>query len=910
MRSSLSALLVLAACAPSAKPVVPHYASLADARAEQEVRRTGRLPSDVRPLGYALSLDLDPAQPRFAGQVDIAIALDRPRSVIFLHGKGLAVQHAEAVQQNGRNAPIAVRAEVLADSGILALHLATPLAPGLARLSLHYDAAFGTRLTGLYRVEQGGAAYAFTQHEAIHARETLPCFDEPRFKTPFDVTLQVRAGDAAIANGAERTRTPLEAGRERVQFARTEPLPTYLLAIATGPFDVVAGPTLPPSPQRPLPLPIAGVAVRGRGKDLGYALADTPKYVERLEAFTGIAYPYAKLHLIAVPDFAAGAMENAGAITFRDSLLLLGDAPDEGQKRRFSAVNAHELAHQWFGNLVTMPWWDDVWLNESFATWMGTRILDELEPSYRAQRGELLGVHGAMEVDSQPSARRIREPVLTEHDIDNAFDAITYQKGGAVLRMFEGYLGEARFRDGIQRYLRKHAGATATADDLIAALSEVSNPGVAAAFRGFLTGTGVPTVTTVLGCDGKGARVTLSQARYTPMGVTLPPSEPGSVPVCVAYGDGADRREACTLLPPTGSSELALPLTNTPCPGFVHPNADARGYYRYGLSPAALDVLVAAAPQLRPSERMSLVANLEAAMRSGELDAGNGLNALFRLLADPEREVLEAVLDALRGVRDALVADADLPAFRARIAKALGPRLAALSVFPVSPASPEDKLLRAVLVRAVALDAEEPGVLVLLAPRGAALLAGNAPEELPKELYGAALWAHLAADGQTALPALLARLASEEDGFMRGRLLSAIASSPNPAQVEQVMNLSVGDTLRVNERMAPVFGQLGRRATREAAYAYFKEHLDALAKAVSGHAAGGLLSGLSVFCSAEHAADITAHLADKAALLSGGPRQLALALDNVRSCAVFASAQRGHAAEALRLTTAAPRVVR
>jgi alanyl aminopeptidase len=910
MRFPISALLVLAACAPSAAPVVPRYPSLADARAEQEARRTGRLPSDVRPISYALSLDVDPSLPRFSGQVDIDIALDKARSVVFLHGKGLTIQHAQAFQANGSNTPIAVRTAVLEDSGILALHLAKPLAPGLARLTLRYDAAFGTRLTGLYRVEQGGAAYAFTQHEAISARETLPCFDEPRFKTPFDVTLQVRAGDAAIANAPEHTRTPLEGGRERIQFARTEPLPTYLLAMAVGPLDVVAGPTLPPSPLRPRPLPISGVAVRGRGKDLGYALADTPQYIARLEAYTGIAYPYAKLHLIAVPDFAAGAMENAGAITFRDSLLLLGDAPDEGQKRRFSDVNAHELAHQWFGNLVTMPWWDDVWLNESFATWMGTRILDELAPTYHAQRGELLAVHGAMEVDSQPSARRIREPVRTEHDIDNAFDAITYQKGGAVLRMFEGYLGEARFREGIQRYLRKHAGGTATADDLTSVLADVSDKGVAAAFRGYLTGTGVPTVTSAVHCDGGAARITLSQARYVPIGVTLPSSEASAVPVCVAYGDGKERREACALLPPTGSAELTLPLTSAGCPGFVHPNADGRGYYRYGLAPAALDLLLAAAPQLLPSERMSLVANLEAAMRSGELDAGIGLNALFQLLADPEREVLEAVLDALRGVRDALVADADLPAFRARIAKALAPRLAVLSVFPASPASPDEKLLRALLVRAVALDAEDPGVLALLAPHGESLLAGNPPEELPKELYGAALWAHLAADTGAVLPKLAARLGVEQDSFMRGRLLSAIASAPDPALVDQVMDLSLGGTLRVNERMAPVFGQLSRRTTREAAYAYLKSHVDALAKAVSGHGASGLFAGLGVFCSADHAADITAQLSEKAALLSGGPRQLALALDNIRGCAAFAAAQRPRAADALRLTTAAPRVLR
>src|SRR5690606_8514701 len=197
-------------------------------------------------------------------------------------------------------------------------------------------------------------------------------------------------------------------------------------------------------------------------------------------------------------------------------LLLLGPDAPEDQRRSFAAVMAHELAHQWFGNLVTMPWWDDIWLNEAFATWMGTKIVAQTNPEMNAPLGLLAGVHGAMGQDSLASARQIRQPIESDHDIRNAFDSITYQKGGAVLSMFEQWIGADAFREGIRVYLRQHRFGTATSDDLLTALSEAAGRDVATPFRTFLEQPGVPLIEARLTCEGGPARVELAQSRYTP----------------------------------------------------------------------------------------------------------------------------------------------------------------------------------------------------------------------------------------------------------------------------------------------------------------------------------------------------------------------------------------------------------
>ena len=315
---------------------------------------TGQLPSDTHPIEVRLELEIDPALERFAGRVEIEIELDRARSTLWLHALDLDV-HSARVEVAGER--IAAHFESVDPTGVAALRLARPVGPGRARLLLEWDAAFAPGLRGLHRFELGDDAYAFTQMEPIDARRAFPGFDEPAFKIPFEVSLVVPANVVALANTPEIQTEWLDDGRVRRSYARTPPLPSYLLAWAVGPLEVVEAPAIPPNTVREHELPLRGVAVRGRGDELAYALAATPAILETIEAYTGSAHPFAKLDLVAVPDFSAGAMENVGLVTFRDSLLLLdAETAPIGQRRGFASVMAHELAHMWFGNLVTMPW--------------------------------------------------------------------------------------------------------------------------------------------------------------------------------------------------------------------------------------------------------------------------------------------------------------------------------------------------------------------------------------------------------------------------------------------------------------------------------------------------------------------------------------------------------------------------
>jgi alanyl aminopeptidase len=853
----------------------------------------GRLPVDTHPLAYSLRFELDPKQTSYRGSVSIELALDRPRESIWLHNRGPRVRAARVVRAGADSLP--AQLESVSDSGLSALRLKQPVGPGPVRLELEFDADFGQRLTGLYRVESGGDAYAFTQFEPTSAREAFPCFDEPRFKTPFALSVVAPAEITVIANTRQVGASTLPDGRVERGFAPTEKLPTYLIALAAGPLDVVSAPPLPPSEEvRARALPLGGAAVKGRGPDLAYGLRETPKLLLSLERYFAVEYPYDKLDLIAVPDFGAGAMENAGAITFRDTLLLIREDASEGQLRRLAYVNAHELAHQWFGNLVTMPWWDDVWLNESFATWMGTRVVDEAYPEYKAKLSELGSTQGAMEVDSQASARQIRQPIESDHDIENAFDAITYAKGGAVLSMFERFLGPEAFRAGLRLYMARHRFGNATAQDLVAALAEASQkPDVAPAFFSFLEQPGVPLIEARVQCAPGGNELSLTQSRYAPVGSAMARDKLWQVPVCVRFapGSGGEPEEQCVLL---RERKASVPLAA--CPGWLLPNSQAAGYYRWSLEPAALEALVSAHRTLAEAEQISLVHNLLAALRSANLGADQALASAARLAPIPSRLVFEQVLGMHGFVREKLLRDQNLPSYRAAIARIVKPRYGALGLFPRAGQQPsgEEKLLRSTLVRWLAFEAKDAGLLRELAALGRAQLGLAQSKDLarlPPELIDVALSAALRTGDAPLLARAAEKLFAESDGTARGRLLSAISSLDRPELSEQVLSLSLDARLRTNERLAPLFGQAARNETRAAAYAWVKQHVDAFVAVLSEHHRAEVIGSSAGFCSEDMARDVEAFFAPRASSLPGGPRELAMTLESIRLCVALEQAQ-------------------
>jgi alanyl aminopeptidase len=885
LTASLCLLLPLAAaCATSEeKPDSPDPEEQPglDVPAEEKVEAppTGQLPADVMPLRYRLELDIDPAEERFAGTVEIDVRLDRARTTIWLHGQNMQVD--EAVVRRGDQLIPATFVQKT-DSGLAELKLAAPLDPGEASIRLVYTAPFDTQLKGLYRVVDDGNAYAFTQFESHFARLCFPSFDEPRFKTPFDIRVTSKSGDEVITTTAEQKRTELDDGRVQRDFGTTVPLPTYLIAFAVGPLEIVEKEGgLPPNSVRKEPLPFRGVAAKGRGARLKYALDNTAPLLDVLEEYFGVPYPFGKLDVIAVPDFSSGAMENVGAVTFRETLLLVDEktAP-VGQKQWFAGVMAHELAHMWFGNIVTMPWWDDIWLNEAFATWMASKVVHEVRPEWNADVSFTERVLGAMGSDALTSARQIRNPVTSDDDIRNAFDSITYSKGGGVLAMFERWLGEETFRDGLRRYMDKHRFGSATWEDLVGALSEASGRDVKTPFSTFLFQPGVPLLDVKLDCAAA-PKLTFAQSRYLPLGSPGDSEASWRAPVCVSYPDGdakGERKEQCALLEGKPGEELALE-TKT-CPAWVLPNAAAAGYLRFTLP----DDMWTKVPldKLSPAERVIFADSLGAAFAAGRVDAGAYLAALPALAGDDNRAVARSALGRINGVVEKLVAAPTVPKAKAWARKALAKQRKRLGTSARKGDSADVRKLRANVLGALALRFDDDKTLRALAKLGDKALAGKTVDP---DLRPIALTAAVRVGGAKAFDKALAQLKASDDALLRGQLLGALAATQDEALAARARALSVDTALRGNEVLTPLWVQSGHPATREQAWKFLQDSWGELTRIIPTTRQTRLPWLAGGFCKKSRAAEAKAFFEGRVDGIVGAPRNLKGALEAIELCA-------------------------
>ena len=886
--------LLIEACTPSVSgngATTPQPAKLvAERQAEREQESawpTGRLPSDVAPESYKVELTLAPEAERFSGRVQIAVNLAQPRERVYLHGSHLSVSEAYA-EVAGRR--VAAHYRQLNGDGLAALDLERPLPAGPALLSIRYQAPFDTTLKGLYRVEHDGASYVFSQFEPYSARQAFPCFDEPAFKTPFELVLTVPEDLLALANTPQVGEQPVAGGYRRLSFQTTKPLPTYLVALAVGTFDVVDAPPLASNAVRKHTVPFRGIAPRGQGPKLAYALARTGAVVAELERYFQIPYPYEKLDLIAVPDFAAGAMENAGAITFRDVLLLLDpETAPEGQRRSFAYVLAHELAHQWFGNLVTMPWWDDLWLNEAFATWMGYAVVDRLWPEQRGYLALLEASFDAMNQDSLAAARMIRQPIATTHDISSAFDGITYSKGGAVLDMFEGYLGTEVFRRGVMAYLNEHRFGSATADDLLTALSAVASKDVSSPFTSFLTQTGVPLVQAQVQCgDGRG-KVLIRQSRYLPLGSAADVERSWQVPVCMRYGTARGSHVECTLL---SAASTEVPLTE--CPSWLMPNADASGYYLWSLSAEDLAALRdRGLPHLSLREQLSLAKSLSAAVSAGAVPIAQALPVLSILSTSSEREVATAPFTMMRLVRDQMLHGDKRAQFEEFLQRLYRPTVDRLGIARRADEPADVGLLRVEMLTFMADVAKDGEVRkrLLGVGRKALLEPGLAQPGVSTEVLGLGIRVAVQ-DGDAALyDTVYRRFVAEQDPMQRLFLLHALASVRDVRQ-GRALQLTLDEALRVNEISTVLADQFSDEATREAAYSFVESHFEQLRQRMASNQLGRVPLLSASFCTTAHAQRLQAFWGPRAEGLAGGPRALAEATERLNVCRTLVEAQR------------------
>jgi alanyl aminopeptidase len=844
---------------------------------------TLRLPTDVHPTAESVELHVDPTTDRFSGKVDIAATIDRPRSVVWLHGKGLHVTRAAVTPQGG--AEVAATYEERHATGVAAVTVPQPVS-GAVTIHIEYDAAFNGSPEGLYKTSEAGVPYAFTQFEATAARAAFPCFDEPGIKIPWTETLVVPRGATAISNTHETDRAD-EGASTRVHFAQTLPLPSYLTAFAVGPLDVVEAAPIPTNTVRTRPIPLRGVAPKGRGKEMAYALAHAGELLTLLEVYFGVAYPYDKLDLIAVPD-KGGAMENAGAITFAELLLLMDEktAPQR-QLRAYATVTAHEIAHQWVGDLVTAAWWDDIWLNESFAEWVAAKVADQWSAKIRARIDLLGGAQGAMGEDALVSARAIRQPITAADDIENAFDGITYEKGGAVLAMFERWIGEETFRRGVHAYLTERAFKAGTADDMLNALSAAAGKDVKTPFHTFLDQPGVPFVEAELRCDGA-PRIHLAQSRFLPAGSSGDAARTWQIPVCARAGAGKEVTEACTLLT---DREGDLPIGGGKCPDWVFPNADASGYFRFALAPKDLAKLrKGGLAKLSEREKMAYANSLHAAFSRASTPYGDLVEAAAPLAADPHAGVASDPMSYLGAAREWLHGDPlalKVEGYGRRLYGDLYKKVG----WTAKPSDDGDLVdLRGSVLGFMAFTANDPAARAEAKKLGLAYLGQGKdgaihPEAVDKNLVGAVL----GVVGQDADPALWdamrAVFVKTDDDLRRRFLLFGLSSARSPATSARARDLALDPAVRTTEALTPIAVQMGDDDTREAAWRWLQDHFDAFMAHVSQHHGRPRVFSLPrSFCDEAHLAEVDRFLSPRAAAIEGAPRILASTLEDIRLC--------------------------
>ena len=839
----------------------------------------GALPRVAIPLAYRIALRIDPKADRFSGHVEIDVDFIKARRALFLHGLDLNVSGVTVRLKSGQS--FAAHYDQVDPSGVARLIFVDQVPAGKATLIFDYDAPFDTSLEGLYKVVDRGDAYAFTQFETTDARRAFPSFDEPGFKTQFNITVIAPRGDRVIGNTPVWSSAPAAHGMTETVFESTKPLPTYLIALAVGPLDVVDGGVVPPNKYRAKPLPIRGVTARGNGKRIAYALSLTPKIVSALENYFGIGFPFQKLDVLAVPDFAAGAMENAGAVTFRERLLLIDPGAPLDQKRGSLTVQAHELAHQWFGDLVTPAWWDDIWLNESFATWMEYKAAAQVLPEQDFETDTLRGGFEVMDLDELPSARQIHQPIHNLDDLGNAFDDITYSKGASVLQMFESYVGPDGWQRGIHAYLTKFARRNATAQDFIGTIAATTgHPELVPAFNDFINSPGIPYLRVSTGCAPPA--LTFSQTMYAPLAFEAP-QRTWRVPVCLEES-GA---RSCEM---GEGAAFSLPLKGV-CTAAPLPNAQGTGYYRFALGEGEWRRQIAGAAKLDATGQITLLANLFAALHAGNASAGDAFDLIHILAPVARWDVLKILTTRLLTLRQSLPTS-DLPAYRALISRDFAPRLNALGLAPKADEKPAQAFLRQYLTVLLVTEARDAAVMAVLSAEVHAQLAvphfDRGPILAP-ELRPEALRAGLIADPDFA-DTLIAQFETTNQETYRRDIIYAFAGSGDPRTIEKILALApnkirIGELRYLNQYMEDE--PVARATWWKSVGAQF----GVLAKRLTRQGMGGTANILHAACDSGARAQADAFFHARLGGVPGAGRRLAHAEEEIDRCIAFHKAK-------------------
>jgi aminopeptidase N/puromycin-sensitive aminopeptidase len=834
-----------------------------------------RLPQVATPENYKLSFTPDLEKATFEGDETISVKVIKPTSEITLNAVDIDF-HDVTIASGGSSQKAKVTPEK--DKEMVVLAVEKPLAAGPATIHITYTGILNSEMRGLYLgKDDQGRKYAATQFEATDARRAYPSFDEPEYKATFDITAIADKGMVAISNYKIASDTPGPGDKHTVKFATTAKMSSYLAALVVGNFEYVEGSVDG--------IPIRVYSTPGK-KEMGkFALDAAEHIVSYYDKYFGIKYPYGKLDLIGLPDFSAGAMENIGCITFREVILLIDEKEGSiGLKKTIASVTAHEIAHMWFGDLVTMKWWDDIWLNEGFATWMSSKPVQAWRPEWNFDLDDVSGTGGTLNLDSLANTRPIHQAAETPAQILELFDGIAYGKAASVLRMLEAYLGEESFRAGVNAYLKEHQYSNSTADDFWGTLARVSKKPVDKIMPTFVKQAGVPIINVKAQCTGNSTSVALSQRRYyyDRSKFEAPNDQQWEIPLCLK-GSAGKSAEKCELL--TKKEET---FTLPGCSTWVVANAGATGYYRIGYEPDAVRALAKdAETKLSPAERIALQTDIWASIRVGREPVGDYLAFAQGLQSDRNRAVLQDVLARLNYIGQYLVTDNDRDSYRAWLRQYLNPIMRDVGWEPKPGEKDEQKTLRSGLLNALGYDARDPDALAQARTIAEKALAD--PSAVDHDLAGTA-FAVAALDGDQAfydrLKGGLKNPKSPEEYYL---YLFTLPQFSDPKLLQQTLDFAVSPDVRSQDALGVITSVLANPAGEKLAWDFIQSHWDAVQKSGGPFASAQVVGATSTFCDAhmrDQVADFfAAHKVD------AGERTYRQSIERINNCVDLKSQQ-------------------
>lgn len=829
----------------------------------------GKLPKTVVPLRYAVRVEPDIATAAFRGAETVTIEVRQPVRQIVLNALGLEITDAKLA--GPRELPLTPKLD--AEAQTLTFALGEELPAGRYELSLRFAGKLTEQPRGLYLAPYqtaGTTRHALaTQMEATDARRMFPCWDEPVFRAEFELTAVVADNLRAISNMPVAAEKPFEGSRREVTFARTPKMASYLIAFVAGEFeelhDEIDGTKL-------------GVfATPGKREQALYALEATKKVLAYYNEYFGLKYPLPKLDQVAIPSTGAGGMENWGCIIYNDNALLYDPATSaQATRERVFAVVAHEIAHQWFGDLVTMAWWDNLWLNEGFASWMGTKATDHFNPDWKVWLRAASGKEWAMRLDARATTHPIQQPVATESEADDAFDEITYQKGEAVLRMLESWLGEESFCDGIRAYMRAHAYGSTTTADLWQSLEKESGKSVRSFAAGWTEQPGFPVVLLSELPKGGNVAVQFEQERFT-----IHQKNPASLrwEIPVIYGPaGAPHRAMLALL-----TERVQPGANVEAETAIKANLGDVGYYRAAYDAPLSKRLRKAAPHLAEADRLNILNDAWAMAQAGRASATDYLDLVAALSDDRSPTVLGQMIGVFWSIDGLERGTSNRDGFRAWACGFLRPHFERLGWDAKPDESPLETELRSSLISMLGIFGSEDIIREARARFAGYLtnsssLNGNLREPV---------FSIIGREANATTWDQLHTLAKQEESFEQKRTLySALSSAHDPKLAAQTLALSLTDELIALDATRLVQRVAHEGEQPETAWAFAREHLDALlAKLPSLQANKFVPHIFEAFDDASRAAELEA-FAEKNLPPSVGP-SVAKTADEIRFRAEF-----------------------